>query len=216
MKRLESWNRARRDSSKRPRLTATNVISASTVRASTQKRTEVKRRPDAVIITPIPNVWRTDALPLISQGDGSINRDGRAVKLLGFEHRIAHVGEANGSVRFVYVLWKESLTPPGPSDIFDIIPGVPQIVATYNVDKAACYTILSDYVHHYENTSPALSGNESLVVNHYNHIKKLNFIQTYYGNLITDIADKAVYCFSVDSRGAFSTLTQASVSFIDI
>lgn len=217
MKRLESWNRARRDSSKRPRLTATNVISASTVRASTKKRIEVKRRPDAVIINQIDNIWRVDAFPLISAGDGSINRDGRAVKILGFEHRIINQTPGNGATRFVYVLWNQGLLPPIPSSIFDIVSGVPHINSTYNVDQAANYTILGDYIHRYENTSPAIDGNEAIVNTLIVHTKKLNFVQTYLGNNITDVCDKAIYVFSVNATiTSLATSSQASVSFIDI
>jgi len=203
-------------SSKRSRLTP-SVLSASTVKASTQKRIEVKRRPDAVIINQIDNTWRLDRFPLISAGDGSINRDGRAIKILGYEHRIVNQTPGNGATRFVYVLWNQPLSPPVASSIFDIVSGAPHFNATYNVDQAANYTILGDYIHRYENTSPAIDGNEAVVNTAIVHTKKLGFIQTYFGSDVTDICDKVIYVFSVNMTGtSLATLSQASVSFIDI
>jgi len=219
MKRSQSQSQTQRASQyKKARYTSTpTVISASTVKAAAKRRVEVKRRPDAVIISQISNAWRLDAFPMVAAGDGSINRDGRAIKVLGWEHRITNQTFGNGSTRFVYVLWKEALIPPTAGAIFDIVSGIPQINSTYNVDQAANYTIVADYIHRWENTSPAIEGNEAMVNSCYYHTKPTTFIQTYLGNAITDVCDKALYVFSVNSTNdSLACASQASVSFIDI
>jgi len=216
MKRSQSTGFSQGSVTKRYRKSP-SVTSASTVKASAKRRVEVKRRPDAVIILQIDNTWRLDAFPLVSAGDGSINRDGRAIKVLGWEHRIINQTPGNGCTRFVYVLWKEALVPPTAASIFDIVSGTPQILATYNVDQAANYSILADYLHHWENTSPAIDGNEAIVNSCYHHTKATSFIQTYLGSGVGDVCDKAIYVFSVNATStSLATLSQASVSFIDI
>lgn len=128
MKRTQSQSQSQRTSTPKRQRTSTNVLSASTVRASAQKRAEIKRKPDFVIGTPIlGSVWTVFPLPLISAGNGSFERDGRAIKVIGFEHRILVQAHNNGATRFVYVLWKNALLAPTAASVFDILSGIPPI-----------------------------------------------------------------------------------------
>lgn len=205
---------------------AKSIQKASTVAAPKRKRIELKRGYAGVVsaigtLTQAPVVnW----LPLIQAGQESDERDGRAIQIKGWEVRGAVWGSPGGAfpgsglIRVIVGRWKQAQNgSPSANDILrDIGSGIP-LHHSYNIEQAANYEILQDRVYNCNPKTLAPSGTSYDANTQYVHLYgKVDFEQTYAGNLQNTLADQALFIMVMSEGVDCSAELYASVSFIDI
>lgn len=212
---------------KRAKTTSAKAIQkASTVAAPKRKRIELKRGYAGVVAaigtltqSPVIN-W----LPLIQAGQESDERDGRAIQVKGWEVRGAVWGSTagtfpgNGLIRVIIGKWKQAQngTPNANDILHNLGSGIP-LHWSYNIEQAANYEILQDRVYNCNPKTLAPSGTAYDANSQYVHLYgKVNFEQTYAGNLQNTLADQALFIMVMSEGIDCSAELYSSVSFIDI
>lgn len=207
-------------------VTAKAIQKASTVAAPKRKRIELKRSYAGVAVqagtlgtAPVVN-W----LPLIAAGQESDERDGRAVQIKGWEVRGAVWGSpagtfpGSGLIRVIVGRWKQAANgAPNSNDIlYDHGSGIP-MHRSYNIEQASNYDILQDRVFNCNPKTLTPSGASYDANSQYVHLYgKVDFQQTYAGNLLGTIADQALFIMVMGEGPDMSCDLHSAVSFIDI
>ena len=212
---------------KRAKTTSAKAIQkASTVAAPKRKRIELKRG-YAGVVTAIGSLTQAPVinwLPLIQAGQESDERDGRAIQIKGWEVRgnvwgsTAGTFPGNGLIRVIVGKWKQAANgAPTANDILrDIGAGI-ALHRSYNIEQAANYEIYQDRVYNCNPQTLAPSGTAYDANTQYVHLYgKVNFEQTYAGNLQNTLADQALFIMVMAEGIDCSAELYSSVSFIDI
>lgn len=158
------------------------------------------------------------ALPRITAGDNDDERNGRSVKVLGFQARVYYlpsVAVDEHILRVIYFTWKQALTAPSVGDILDST-GVGPILGTYNVTQANNYAILSDRTYHANSPGPGLAALWTQNPQIINAEMNVNFIQNYADLTAGSNQDKHIFCLIATQVDGELFQGNAAVSFTDI
>lgn len=208
-------------SSRRPAKRTKLTTKASYTRAPLRKTLEIKRAQSAIIPsgTTITSAGAIVALPLVAAGDEDDMRNGRSIRVTGFQGRVRCLTSNQFSYhtfRVVYVLWKQALQAPSIGDILDST-GTSALMGTYNITQANNYTILSDKTYHADaqvmNIAAGVFGEGSHVASHEQNV---SFLQNYSDLLLGTVQDKAMYVIIAPVNDLDDFECNAAVSFVDI
>lgn len=207
-------------------VSAKAIQKASTVAAPRRRRIELKRG-YAGVVTAIGTLTQAPViswLPLIQAGEESDEREGRAIQVKGWEVRGNVWGSTtgtfpgNGIIRVIVGRWKQAANgTPNASDILhDLGSGIP-LHWSYNIEQAANYDILQDRVYNCNPKTRVPAGTAYDANTQYVHLYgKVDFTQTYAGNLQNTLADQALFIMVMSEGIDCTAELYSSVSFIDI
>lgn len=187
---------------------------------------EVKRTIDRVAGAPVnvTTTWSTGfQFPYIQGGDNANEREGRAVKIKGWELRVNasnfSTTATNALVRCVVVRTYGTLTqnPLATSIFFSGGAGSAEICALYNPEYAQAYTILADRVIDINSHLLEAGGNVAARTGYLQLSKSCNFIQSYYSNSGADVVDTQLHVFFVGNTGSGVQLqATCGLSFVEV
>lgn len=196
------------------------VTNKSTIPRPLRSRVELKRIiADLQTTGTIPAAGKIFVLPRVAAGDGSDQRNGRAIQVKGYEVRSTWQNDPtqdSAPIRVIIFKWTEARTLPVPSDIIDSLLN-PPYQGTYNVRHASNYTILSDQILNNDanfNLTADTFGSKVATVN---SRKNISFTQTYGDNTLSSVQDTGLYMLAVPFFGNVGLfLSTAAVTFVDI
>lgn len=212
-------------SSKRAKIgTSANVL--ATVPKGIRSRVEVKRlveRTGGAGIT-LNTSWSNPfEMPTPAVGDSSESRDGRVIKVLGYDIRINAKNsvipvQPSSNLRVVLVRTKGAITEtPLAADIF--YPGLAglQINALYNVNYSDTYQILFDRTYNF--TSPLYDTGNNVILPITKCIrinKAVNFQQSFYTGAGGDSVNTSVFLFMVSDNANMFVEISSGTAFVDV
>lgn len=194
------------------------VVEKGFVKVKAQAKVEVKRVIGSVSLSLGAGTANFQMLACPAPGVASNQRDGRAIQVRGYQSRLIYspgTSSTNNNVRMIYFLWKEAYTTPTLSDILNVSGGTDGMIGTYNVNKAALYTILSDDTYNNNPLTQSVGGS-SYVSNTGVFLKNqsVKFNQTF-NDASSTPNDIAIYVLVV-SQSTATMSGDIAVSYIDI
>lgn len=188
---------------------------------------EVKRAIERVANAPInvSTTWTTTGFqfPLIQGGDNANEREGRAVRIKGWELRINisnfSTTATNALLRVVVLrtYGTLALSPLGTQVFNSGGTGSAEICALYNPEYAQAYTVMADRVIDMNTFTLDGAGNAAARTNYCQLSKACNFIQSYYSNSGADVVDTQLHVFFVTNIGSGVQLqATAGLTFVEV
>lgn len=211
---------------KRQKTTTSNVTTASrgaTIVARRSPRVELKRSPQLpVSAVGLGNVWLMYPFGEIAVGDDQYTRDGRACRHQYTQWALRltkNPAYADTQVRMIILAWKQALNTPQPIDVISDISGVLATVSTYQIDASENYTILEDKIITLTSHSQAIGGGSfGECIRTVDGVFNYNRIQTYNGNLATDVSNFRYYVILVSqfASSVSDVRFQTATTFTDV
>lgn len=200
--------------------TSAAIQSASTLPRPKSGRVEVKRIYGGLWLgTTTTALGLISSLPYIAAGDDSSEREGRAVRVKGYEVRgWITSGTTGGLVRVVVFKWKQSSTSPSVAAVLQQGGTGISLLSSYNINQSANYEVLRDKVYHVNPQTLAPGGATLEPREQYVHLYgSIDFTQTYSSQGSTSPTDNSIHVIVCGMGVAGSTVSlQSAISFIDM
>lgn len=176
---------------------------------------EIKRSESLMLNHAVGSTGLIVPFPTPAPGDSAWERDGRAIKVLGFQNCFtarASVDAPYCGLRIIYFLWKQvSVTPT----VSMILKGI-AYHGTYSIDNSTNYEIIWDqYIELNPGSNYTTLNGFNGAQKSFNHKFNYEMMQSFLTGSDTP-SDRRLYCLAVADYPGTNVNGNCAVSFIDV